>query len=303
MIIQLSARTISMPNFCACCGGNADSQVHFTASRTTGKRVTHTTTRGWSFPYCGRCVEHSAAWNSRYTAFASIVIVSVLAGLTYFGEPSAAGAIFIIGNLGALAVSISNMSAREKRARALCTPNCQGPGSAVAYHGWQGSVQTFDVASTRFAEAFLRANNSKAINLSPTALSALSAATVRTVPSSVRTAAAPPGRMESDEDKLLRYMDKLAAARSGTTRQSIMEAGIRELSSPDAITKLRVATAAIEVQAVLEKVAALKTPSAKRRNLESALIELGNRELPRELLSDEFAVLQKALAEIDAPGR
>ena len=56
--IQVSAKIISWPSICACCGEQANASFRAKAVRTTGKRVKHTTTKAWDVPYCEQCLDH-----------------------------------------------------------------------------------------------------------------------------------------------------------------------------------------------------------------------------------------------------
>ena len=61
--LQVSAKILSWPRQCACCGGEANAELRAAASRTTGKRVQHTTTSWWHVPYCNSCLHHKAQYD------------------------------------------------------------------------------------------------------------------------------------------------------------------------------------------------------------------------------------------------
>lgn len=62
--------------------------------------------------------------------------------------------------------------------------------------------------------------------------------------------------------------------------------------------QLLIEAARIEVRAVLDKVDGLKTPTAKRRNLEEALANLRNDPVPDELQAREIEMLEDALRDV-----
>src|SRR5688500_3741828 len=79
--VQISARVIRWPHVCACCCRGADTYVEVSSTRTWGKRVVHTHTRGWDVPYCERCLAHIQA-DRRLDAHSMFVLhQSVLLGL------------------------------------------------------------------------------------------------------------------------------------------------------------------------------------------------------------------------------
>jgi hypothetical protein len=83
--IQISARNLSWPRLCACCCGPANTMKRASASRTTGKRVRHTTTAWWEVPYCTSCLSQEALFRWAATilvgAVAAIAIVFLIASL------------------------------------------------------------------------------------------------------------------------------------------------------------------------------------------------------------------------------
>jgi hypothetical protein len=62
---------------------------------------------------------------------------------------------------------------RVDRARAMCTPSCPSANRAVAYYGWEGTRQAFEISSESYASAFMVANQRKLVNLSPQAIALL----------------------------------------------------------------------------------------------------------------------------------
>src|SRR5262245_31150848 len=80
MRIDLSGHKFVFPQRCACCGGMPQTTLSASASRSTGKRVVHTTTKSWDFPYCHKCVAHVRAAKG-----ATIVAMIVGIAAVFFG--------------------------------------------------------------------------------------------------------------------------------------------------------------------------------------------------------------------------
>src|SRR5689334_15882635 len=61
MQVDVSGQQFVFPDICACCCGHANSTLSVAASKSTGKKVVHTRTNTWDFPYCGACLGHVRA--------------------------------------------------------------------------------------------------------------------------------------------------------------------------------------------------------------------------------------------------
>jgi len=151
--IDVSAKQLSMPAVCACCGAPGDTIVQNTVTRVEGKRVIRTKTSSWNIPYCSACAAHDRIWPSA-SAFEVFVFTILTFGIYLY---------FYIQ--------------RRKRALAMCMASCARPRQAFAYLGWHGTVHQFDVASPVFAHAFLAANAKKIVGADQAARQLLVAAT------------------------------------------------------------------------------------------------------------------------------
>jgi len=58
------------------------------ASKSTGKRVVHTKTNAWDFPYCSDCVRHVRAAEAATALAWTLAVVSVIAGGILWGVVS-----------------------------------------------------------------------------------------------------------------------------------------------------------------------------------------------------------------------
>ena len=156
---QISANFLSWPNSCACCGGNADTKLHASASRTTGKRVRHTTTSSWKVPYCSQCVRHKEAYESASNWLVASFVLGLIAW--FFVAKASSGSVgFFVGMVVAL-LGFWPCSKAQKQARSLMLSSCCSPTSAVQYIEWHGTFHTFVFASKSYLESFLAANSRK----------------------------------------------------------------------------------------------------------------------------------------------
>ncbi len=174
MRIDLSGQSFVFPDKCACCGGPADTELATSATKSSGKRVVHTKTNVWDFPYCGRCVGHvKSAEGARALAWI-VGILSIVLGvvLGYAVNPANGIAVGMLGIVGMGFVYGSRMA----QARGQCGAECVGVGRAMTYLGWHGTLHQFEVHSAVFARDFMIANQSKLVNLSAQAKNLLVAA-------------------------------------------------------------------------------------------------------------------------------
>lgn len=89
-------------------------------------------------------------------------------------------------------------------------------------------------------------------------------------------------------------------ARGPKSRERALEAGLARLQQPHMRELLLLEASRLEVEAVLERVAGLKTKKAKERNLREALDRLLSDDVPDELQREEIAMLQQALGALEA---
>jgi hypothetical protein len=157
--VTISARKLSWPDVCACCMGYSDAWLRCAHSVSKGRRVVHTTTKAWSVPYCRRCIRHrrlhlSAGWWWR----AGLVLgggLLLCALLAREGTPW-----LLMSALAFVACALRGRSLAGASRRAMAAA-CRVPGSAVVYHGWHGSEQTFEFANQQYYVLFLDSNDTK----------------------------------------------------------------------------------------------------------------------------------------------
>lgn len=166
MRISLSGHKFTFPQQCACCGATPQTTLTASASRSTGKRVVHTTTKAWDFPYCIPCIGHVRTAKSAGTLATFIIITSfIIAGLVGFASDAWTGAVWV--GVAGVVCGIWAHHSLMKKAKRMCLPNCTCVKSAVGYQGWQGSCHEFEVVSPAYALAFMGGNHTKLVNVRP----------------------------------------------------------------------------------------------------------------------------------------
>lgn len=166
MRVDVSGHKFSFPHQCACCGAMPQTTLTASASRSTGKKVVHTTSKSWDFPYCVQCTEHVRAASNAVSTTAFIIITSLVAAgyIYFFTDASVFGVIVGIGGIVGGIFAYNSLMAKAKR---MCGSNCACVQSAVGYLGWQGSCHMFEIISSGYALAFMVANQSKLVNVRP----------------------------------------------------------------------------------------------------------------------------------------
>ena len=311
MEVLVSAKTISVPRRCACCGAASDSEMEVTASRTTGTRVVKTRTNSWAYPYCSRCLGHVKEIESVGAATTACFVGGALCGLIV--------GLAVSGGVGlglaviAFVVGAILESQRKSRIRDQLPSECSTAGRAVRYLGWNGTVQVFDFVSAGYAAAFASANRSKLVNVSSELFALMEASTPTPEPRRVairdgdpgspasNSAAASPPRRASEDDLFLKWISKVESLKGPAARRAAVEQGLKELQDAALRERLLLEAAKINVHAALDKADGLKTTQAKRRTLQTALDEVRGDQLADELQAREIQLLADALRALETP--
>lgn len=157
---QISAKILSWPRKCACCGDVPDSHLRAGASKTTGKRVINTRTSWWGVPYCTGCLAHKDAYDSANGWIGGGAAAGIaLWCLIGFGMGS--GLIgFVVGSAVVVAGYRQCGQAREA-SRTKMKPSCCSQSAAVRYLDWHGTFHTFEFESDSYLDEFLAINGRK----------------------------------------------------------------------------------------------------------------------------------------------
>lgn len=270
-------------------------------TRRTGKRVIREHTRSWTFPYCTPCLRHARTWESASTyAIATVAIAAVLGVIAAFAGAGAAGLLIFVLSLPLALVLASRQRSKAEAGRG---PRCACPGPAIAYLGWDGSVQGFDIVSPSFVARFARSNARSLINATADLRRLIDSQPDR-LPPSHDIAAAPrlvaPPPIQPQRDAALEWISRIESFKGAVARRNALERALAELRDPAARRSVLMAASKIEVAAVLDKVDSLASVAAKRRHLEKAINALQADDIPDELQAEERAMLDAALRALPA---
>lgn len=290
MEVHVSARKLSFPRICACCGAPPQVEYRATAVRVTGKRVIRTQSATWSIPYCQNCLHHASLWPKPWS------------GLTWF--------LVLLTCFVWVPIQLLIDAAARNSARRLCAGNCCNAAPAVVYLGWNGTVESFNFSSVPFAFEFIIANQSRVLNLSfhvQAALEQYIASKIRVqvsftpVPgrSPMPQITGPAADGPADERIVREALEKIEKAKGPAARRNALDAALNRVQSSDQRNRLLKEAARCEVHAVLDKVDSLKSPAAKRRHIEAALSQLRSDPIPDELQAQEIAWLESALRDLN----
>jgi hypothetical protein len=296
IIVEVSAHKISLPFQCPCCGnGSPDGEFAAAYTRTTGKRVTRETTRGFIFPYCTPCLAHVQTWQSADAIKAGVIITGIV--LAIIAGLSASGTAGIVVFGVSIPIALVLAAQRRSQAKASCGPDCVIPGPAVSYLGWSGSVKTFRFTAAVYAGRFAQRNARNLINVSADlrhvlehpALSAPAMEEPPLVPAQ-RNAAE-----QSPIDPVLDWIARIESYKGPVARRNALERALQEIQGPHARQQLLIAASRIEVAAVLDKVDSLASPAAKKRHLAKAIADIRADNIPDELQATELQQLEERL--------
>jgi hypothetical protein len=163
--VDVSGYKFTIPSYCACCHGQPSLTVFTSACKSTGKKVVHTTTKGWDIPYCSGCANHMRMAKQARVIAAWIVMTAFVASFfVWLNSSFEAGTVVTISGvaLGCFAYS------RQMRAAKLATcPTCTSVHRAVQYIGRYGTCHSFEITSNAYAMEFMRTNLQKLVNVAP----------------------------------------------------------------------------------------------------------------------------------------
>jgi len=166
MRIDLSGHKFTFPQQCACRGAAPQTSLAASATRTTGKRVVHTDTRSWDFPYCLSCTAHVKAAKDAAIAAGFISGGSILIFMfcSFALDQAGLGLLLCAAGIG---FAIFTHNSMMSKAKSMCSSTCAAVKSAIGYHGWQGACQMFEVVPPQYALAFMLTNQKKLVNVRP----------------------------------------------------------------------------------------------------------------------------------------
>jgi hypothetical protein len=260
IVVEVSARRFAVPYECPCCGAVPDTEISVPLTPDRERAASPETAHALGFPYCKRCLGHTARWDSVKNVETGIKVLGLIAGIVLGLTVHWAAGVgaFVV------AVALAVVVGRGSRAtvKATCGESCASPGIAVHYFGWSGNASTFRFESHVYAARFAEQNPQKLANVDPTLRKVMEghklarlavptpAAAVRTVPAAATIAdwidriQSAPGRV-ARLDWLVRSLDAFA---DPADRQRLIEVAAKpELAAipdtePQTVQKAIVAT-------------------------------------------------------------
>jgi hypothetical protein len=298
MLIEVSANTLSLPRLCACCANDPDTEIPLVATRTSGKRVIKTQSRTWRFPFCRDCLHHVERWQAASTHAIVLAVLALVCALAGFSTPA-----FWVGTVLNFCAAVGVLLWGRSKARALCSPACSSAELSIAYLGWRGTVQVFDIRSPQFAAAFASNNRRKLINVDAEVRATLEAVReVEVVLPKLEPVRPPPVPRAADPgDTYVKWVSKIESLKGPAARRAALERALLEVVNPADQAKLKTEVARIEVRAALDRADSLKTVPAKRRAIQEAIDYVRRDSVPDELQAEEIGLLTVALRELDGP--
>ena len=155
LTVQVSARRFTVPFECPCCGAPPDSELRVPRAR--GAAVAADSASGLDVPYCSRCIRHAEAWDTAGVGSAAVLVVGVVA-LLVISLVAARPLLGLVALVASIPVALAVAGARRARAKAACTESCAGPGIALHYLGWNGTLTSLSFDSLTYAARFAEQN-------------------------------------------------------------------------------------------------------------------------------------------------
>jgi hypothetical protein len=107
-------------------------------------------------------------------------------------------------------------------------------------------------------------------------------------------------KKDRETDAFFKLLDRLNNAKGSAGRKGVLARAEEQIVTPELRLHLLLEASKLETDAVLEKVAGLKSKAVKRRRLEEALAAIRNDTLPDDMQTQQIALLEEALRTLDA---
>ena len=316
MLVEVSGQKFVFPQLCACCCRSPDTTLNAAHSKSWGKRVVHTKTWSWNFPYCSSCLDHIRSYDYASVigvifAVIAVVVGAMIGSAAGWSEDAKAYGIPLVIVI-AIVAGILGYVRQERKAQAMRVATCACAGRGIAYVNWYGTVHSFDIVSSNYAGLFMTANAKKLVNVTEYGRRLMEAAAINLLPAepimriavsaSAAFGAAPPSNKNEspDDDQLVRCLMKLESLKGTASRRATLDLALKAVHSDEVKQRLRFEAARIEVMAVLDKVDDLKTESAKKRHLMLALEEIRSDGLDDATQLKLIEMLEAALRDVEA---
>ena len=161
-VVEVSANILHWPDRCACCGGRSNTTYAAKTSRTSGKRVVRTETKGWHVPYCRACAKHVNA-HAAAASMGSVALLAAIVAVIAFAA-KAIDVSTVASGIGGVFFLLAAFS--FSRSTKLACRSCGSIAPAIRYKGWHGTFHAFEFENPDYADAFLDANRKKVMGFS-----------------------------------------------------------------------------------------------------------------------------------------
>lgn len=289
IVVEVSARRFAVPYECPCCGAVPDGEVVVPLTPERDRPASPETAHGLGFPYCRRCLEHGARWDSVRNVETGIKVLGLIAGIVLGLVVHWAAGIGAFAAAVVLAIVVGRAS--RAKVKSACGASCASPGIALHYLGWSGNASAFRFESHVYAARFAEQNAAKLVNVDPVLRKVMEghklarlavptpAAAVRAVPAAATIAdwldriQAAPGRV-ARLDWLVRSLDAFAEP---TDRRALIDAAVRlELA---------------QITRALDRLG----DDAQQRYLQKAIVDIRADNVPEELRDEVVQQLETRL--------
>jgi len=289
IVVEVNARRFAVPYECPCCGAVPDTELVVPLTPTRDRPASPETAHALGFPYCRKCIAHTARWDSVKNVETGIKVLGVLAGIVLGLVVHWAAGLGAFA--AAVALSIVVGRASRAKAKATCGESCAAPGMALHYLGWSGNASTLTFESHVYAARFAEQNATKLVNVDPVLRKVMEghklarlavptpAAAVRTVPAAATVA---------------EWLDRIQTANGRVARLDWLARSLDAFSDAADRRALVEAAAKLELAAMADKLDH-GTGDATTRNVQKAIIDTRADNIPEELRDEVVRQLEARL--------
>lgn len=277
LTVQVSARRFTIPFECPCCGAPPDTELRVPRQR--GSMATDDSASGLDVPYCSRCTRHAEAWDHAGVGSAAVLVVGVVA-FVVISLVLAKPLFGLLTLVASIPVALAVANARRKNAKAQCSESCAGPGMALQYLGWNGTLTSIAFDSLTYAARFAE-QNMGAVLETPQLRKLLEAHRIARLQVPTPAAAVSVSAAPTPAD----WQRKIVEAKGPVARRTALVRALDAVADADARKALVRAAAEREVAGI----------GKTRAEVEVAIAEVRADNIPDELQAEVVAMLEASL--------
>ncbi|MDB4953678.1 MAG: hypothetical protein JWO36_1247 [Myxococcales bacterium] len=290
VIVEVAARKFAVPFECPCCGAVPDTEMVVGQSRAPGKKRP-AGAHGLVFPYCTMCVDHAKRFESAGLTSAVVMLLAIVAAVVVTIAVQLVFGLLIF--LAAVPIAVVLASTLRSSAQAGCGEACASSGKSVAYYGWSGEVRSFKFESPTYTARFAEQNTKVLSNPSAELRKLLEGYKFARL--AVPTPAAPamviPPPLTARE-----WITRIEGHKGRVERRNALQRALEIVVEPQDRKDLITASSRLELAPVLDKLAAIASPVARRRHLQAAIEQIRADNIPDDLQDAELRDLEARLS-------